>query len=123
MYNYSEPYEIIEKLSDLSYMVLPYKCLESDKDNLEIVHVAKIKKYFPRHINSIKIRVGENANTTFVPSKRTMLRYTVDSIQKAIFCILAKVPKSERIQEFAGKTISIPHFAIPLLQKQRFLFA
>jgi len=81
--HYTTPYEVVKKLSDLSYVVIPYG--QSDPKHREIAHISKIKRYYPRFVNNVTVTVparNEIATIEFEP--KTVARFPVDIILKTI---------------------------------------
>ena len=85
--HYTEPYTIVERQSDLMYVVIP--CNTTGQEKMETVHVAKIKKYFPQEIKTMSISVStpetsKRMNMIFPLNAAVKRRKSVNTIMDAI---------------------------------------
>jgi len=56
--HYTEPYEIVKKLSDRSYTVVPYG--QKGMKEPEVVHVSKLKRFYTRSVNCLKMHHNQH---------------------------------------------------------------
>ena len=106
--HYTEPYKVVKKLSDLSYIVKPQGSKERKE---EIVHVAKMKRFFPKQKKVLLVRTGENDVTPFSLDFRTRENISVNLVTKAALrCVEMFTPEHT---EMASKgAVPLPHEAI-----------
>jgi hypothetical protein len=80
--HYEVIYKVVERLSDVTYKVVPY---DKPGDKPQIAHVSKMKRYFSRPVNNIRIRVPKYSTPVyFQPGKHALRKFSVNVIMKSI---------------------------------------
>jgi hypothetical protein len=96
--HYVGPYEVVEKLSDLTYKVK--KC---DDDKPEITHVLKMKKFFPKSINAINCVTPLGGESSIQIEQETKDQFPIHKILRAtayFLCILAAIPMLQMVRRY-----------------------
>jgi len=93
--HYSEPYEVVKRLSDILYLVVPQG--KKDIAKAETAHISKMKRYYTRSVNTL-FAVVKNRHVPICVDKKILRTFTITNINYAIevFCAIKNLEKQAR---------------------------
>jgi hypothetical protein len=106
--HYTKPYKIVKRLSDLIYTAVP---MDNPTGKIEVIHVSKMKRYFPRQVNCIKtINPITQETITFDTGNQAIQDFPVHAIFMATEIIMKQIAKTCGIEKIIKNNIyDIPY--------------
>jgi hypothetical protein len=84
--NYTLPFRIVNRLSDISYVIRPFN---DDDAPTRIVHVSKIKRYFPRRTTNVNLVSSNGKHLNFVMPRKIVRVFTIGEITNCMLYIIS----------------------------------
>jgi hypothetical protein len=84
--NYTKPYKIVSRISDLIYTIRP---LDKPDAKPEIAHISKMKRFFPKTVNCLTIVSPVSGKTIELkPEQNVTSDFTANEIHKTVQIIV-----------------------------------